>query len=456
MYPKMQIKTDRECAAFVLPEGKNQATVSVYSNGNAGLFLLVRSDAKAKSWIYRYYIAKKLKKLNIGTYPSMSLAEARVAHAKAVADVKKGIDPRFTILAEKKHNEQMPLLNELFEEWISHKETSKRRDGIRPEISVRTAKDYRNVYNSYISPTFGKTRVSDITMAMLHKHYQKLQSVSLDGLRKAMLIVKQLMSEAIRRQLIELSPVLALEPKIYNATPSLPRERWLSLDELKRLWIALEDGTQGGGAISAGGNGVAKTVVLSGSMMNVLKFIILTAVRRGEAVSMRWIDIENDKWTIPETKSGRPHLVTLSPLALNIINEQRSITSQLSPFVFESPSKPGRHIHHDAVTTALTRIRLKFMPDVEPFTVHDLRRTVATLVGIELDAGPLEIEHMLNHQISGKLLRTYQAGALRNPEKLRKLFLKWGKFVEENIVNKEEMTMETSNVIHVPFRKKDI
>ena len=448
------IKTDRECAALILPEGKTQVSVSVSSGGHKGLFLVVRADAKVKSWIYRYYIAKKQNKMNLGTYPAMSLAQARSAHADAAALVKQGIDPRFAVATAKKHNEQMPLLDDLFEEWVTHKETSKRRDGVRPEISTRTAKDYRNVYNSYISPTFGKTRVSDITMAMLHKHYQKLQSVSLDGLRKAMLIVKQLMSEAIRRQLIELSPVLALEPKIYNATPSLPRERWLSLAELKRLWIALEDGTQGGGAISAGGKGVAKTVVLSGSMMNVLKFIILTAVRRGEAVSMRWIDIDNDKWTIPETKSGRPHLVTLSPLAMNIIDEQRAITSQLSPFVFESPSKLGQHIHHDAVTTALTRIRQKFMPDVEPFTVHDLRRSVATLVGIELDAGPLEIEHMLNHQISDKLLRTYQAGALRNPEKLRKLFLNWGKFVEENIVNKEEMAMETSNVIHVPFGKK--
>ena len=448
------IKTDRECAALTLPEGKKQVSVSVSSGGNKGLCLNVRSDAKAKSWIYRFYIAQKQHKMNLGTYPAMSLSEARAVHAKAASLVKQGIDPRHVATAAKKHNEQMPLLDTLFDEWISHKEKSKRRDGIRPEISPRTARDYRNIYRSYISPTFGKTRVSDISMAMLHKHYQKLQSVSLDGLRKAMLIVKQLMLEAVRRELIELSPVLALEPKIYNATPSPPRERWLNLEELIRFWKAIEEGTQGGGAISSGGKGIAKTVVLSGSMMNILKIILLTAVRRGEAVNMRWIDIDGDKWTIPETKSGRPHLVTLSPLAMSVIDEQREITSQLSPFVFESPNKLGQHIHQDAVTTALTRIRLKYMPDIEPFTVHDLRRSVATLVGIELDAGPLEIEHMLNHQISDKLLRTYQTGALRNPEKLRQLFLRWGKFVEEKIANTAEVQEEVSNVIHVPFGKR--
>ncbi len=138
-------------------------------------------------------------------------------------------------------------------------------------------------------------------------------------------------------------------------------------------------------AHGSGGKGIAKTVVLSGSMMNILKIILLTAVRRGEAVNMRWIDIDGDKWAIPETKSGRPHLVTLSSLTMAIIDEQRAITSQLSPFVFESPSKLGKHVHQDAVTTALTRIRQKYMPDSEPFTVHDLRRSVATLVGPNSD-----------------------------------------------------------------------
>ncbi len=450
----MMIKTDRECAALVLPEGKSQINASVSSGGNKGLYLVVRADAKAKSWIYRYYIAQKQKKMNLGTYPAMSLAQARIAHADAATLVKQGIDPRFAIAAKKEHNENMLLLDDLFNEWISHKERSKRRDGIRSEISSRTAQDYRNIYRSHISPVFGKKRVSDITMAMLHKHYQQLQSVTLEGLRKAMLIMKQLMAEATRRQLIELSPVLALEPKIYNATPSLPRERWLSLDELRKLWTAIEEGTQGGGAISAGGKGVARTVVLSGSMMNVLKLIILTAVRRGEAVTMRWIDIDGDKWAIPETKSGRPHLVTLSSLTMAIIDEQRAITSQLSPFVFESPSKLGKHVHQDAVTTALTRIRQKYMPDSEPFTVHDLRRSVATLVGIELGVGPHEIEHMLNHQISDKLLRTYQAGALRNPDRLRNLFLRWGDFVANNIATRKQTADKNiSNVIQADFRK---
>ena len=99
----------------------------------------------------------------------------------------------------------------------------------------------------------GKQRVCDISMAVLHRHYQKLQRVSLEGLRKAMGIMNQVMEEAMRRQLVEMSPTLALKPKIYNATPNPPRERWLPIGELQALWSALEEGVTGGGALAAGG-----------------------------------------------------------------------------------------------------------------------------------------------------------------------------------------------------------
>ena len=62
---------------------------------------------------------------------------------------------------------------------------------------------------------------------------------------------------------------------------------------------------------------------------------------------------------------------------------------------------------------------------------------------------------MLNHQISDKLLRTYQAAALRNPEKLRVLFLRWGEFVAQNIAaNPDNVEPTSSNVVRVEFGKR--
>jgi len=450
------IKTDRECSALAPPEGKNRVTTAVSSGGNKGLSLEARAGAKSKSWIYRFYLNQKQHKMTLGSYPAMSLAQARVAHAEAVAYVKQGIDPRQVISEIKQKNQQMLILDELFEEWITHKETARRRNGGKPEISPRTAADYRNLYRNYLQNALGRCRVCDITMAMLHQHYKVVQRLSVEGLRKCMSLMNQMMDEAMRRQLIEMSPTLALKPKVYNATPGKPRERWLNIEELSVVWQNLVEGVTGGGAIAAGGRGLAASTVLSGSIANAIKLVILTAIRRGEAVSMQWAQIDGDRWTIPETKSGRAQVVTLCPLAQAILKEQRAIVSPTCPYVFESSIKHGEPITGDAMMRALDRLQKRKMAEHESFNVHDLRRSVATCCGIELGAGPLEIEHMLNHQISDKLLRTYQAGALRNPEKLKALFLCWGDYVQKHIAGPttDEDNQGSSNVVQVNFSKR--
>ncbi len=447
------IKTDRECSALAPPEGKDRVTTAVSSGGNKGLSLEARTGAKSKSWIYRFYLNQKQHKMTLGNYPAMSLAQARVAHAEAVGHVKLGIDPRQVISETKQKNQQMLILDELFEEWITHKATARRRNGGRPEISPRTATDYRNLYRSFLQGSLGRYRVCDISMALLHQHYKTIQKQSTEGLRKCMSLMNQMMDEAMRRQLIEMSPTLALKPKVYNATQGKPRERWLTISELRQVWQNLMAGVTGGGAVAAGGRGIAASTVLSGSIANAIKLVILTAIRRGEAVSMQWAQIDGDRWTIPETKSGRAHVITLCPLAQAILEEQRAIVSPGCPYVFESSIRPGEPITGDAMMRALERLQKRKMAEYEPFNVHDLRRSVATCCGIELGAGPLEIEHMLNHQISDKLLRTYQAGALRNPDKLKALFLRWGEYVRQHIADPEpdEGTQAGSNVIQVKF-----
>lgn len=449
------ISQDRQVAAAELKEDATATRFAISSKHGNGLSLEVRAG-KQKRFVYRFRLLGKQQTMVLGLYPAMGLAQARERHCIAVGQVKQGIDPRQAIAETKQKNEQMLVLDELFEQWLAHKASVKRRDGVRSEISPRTVSDYRRIYQTHLQKALGNYRICDITMAVLHQHYQKLQKVSLEGLRKAMGIMHQMMEEAMRRQLIEMSPTLALKPRVYSATPNQPRERWLPVSELRALWQALEEGITGGGALAAGGRGIAATSVLSGSVANAIKMIILSAVRRGEVISMQWAHLDGDRWTIPETKSGRPHVVTLSPLAQEIIVEQRMIASPTSPYVFESMTKRGHAITGDALMRAIERLQKRKLAELDPFSVHDLRRSVANCCGIELGAGPLEIEHMLNHQISDKLLRTYQAGALRNPEKLKSLFLRWGEFVKQRIVQYEvEKSQDIGgNVIQGRFGKR--
>jgi len=161
---------------------------------------------------------------------------------------------------------------------------------------------------------------------------------------------------------------------------------------------------------------------------------------------MRFDQINGDRWTIPKTKNGHAHVVTLSPLALEIIEKQRALSG--GPFVFGSASKAGHPITGDSLTKALERVRNKHLAELEPFCVHDLRRSVASGAAEYLDAPERLIELMLNHLPKDRLIRTYQAGGMS--EKLRGLFLRWGCFMQ-GVIQPEQAAPD--NVVPIAASK---
>lgn len=433
------ITQDRQIASLVPPVGKNRIVVSVKSKAGAGLYIESRSGSQTKSWLYRPYLNGKQIKITLGAYPAMTLAQAREAHAEAIELVKQGIDPRYVRKTEKTNNEQMPIFSELWENWLSFRETSK-------PIGARTLADYKGTYRRHLEQGLGSVRVCDLSRSYLFAHLSKVRQSSAEGVRKGLIILNMTLDHATLQGLIELNPARLLKPAMFGASMAKPRERWLSQDELQRLWKTLEEATAGGGSVSTGGKGIASSVVLSHAIANTLKLIILTDVRRSEAVKMRWDQINGDRWTIPETKNGKSHVVTLHPLALSILKKQRIISE--GAFVFESTSNQGFPITGDAVTRALERLRKKYLAELEPFSPHDLRRSVATGCAEYLDAPERLIERLLNHIPKDRLIRTYQVG--QQAEKLRSLFLSWGDFVERYVAQSASHEV-TDNVVQVKF-----
>ncbi|HBP7684510.1 TPA: site-specific integrase [Escherichia coli] len=433
------ITQDRQIASLVPPVGKNRIVVSVKSKAGAGLYIESRSGSQTKSWLYRPYLNGKQIKITLGAYPAMTLAQAREAHAEAIELVKQGIDPRYVRKTEKSNNEQMPIFSELWENWLSFRETSK-------PIGARTLADYKGTYRRHLEQGLGSVRVCDLSRSYLFAHLSKVRQSSAEGVRKGLIILNMTLDHATLQGLIELNPARLLKPAMFGASMAKPRERWLSQDELQRLWKTLEEATAGGGSVSTGGKGIASSVVLSHAIANTLKLIILTGVRRSEAVKMRWDQINGDRWTIPETKNGKSHVVTLHPLALSILKKQRIISE--GAFVFESTSNQGFPITGDAVTRALERLRKKYLAELEPFSPHDLRRSVATGCAEYLDVPERLIERLLNHIPKDRLIRTYQVG--QQAEKLRSLFLSWGDFVERYVAQSASHEV-TDNVVQVKF-----
>ena len=131
-----------------------------------------------------------------------------------------------------------------------------------------------------------------------------------------------------------------------------------------------------------------------------LKLVLLTGSRSGEVISARWrdIDLERAVWTIRETKNGEPHDVMLPQQAVELLNYRKGLDK-----VFVFPSRlPGQHVAQKALGLAQYTARHADAesgtkdPIEVPWTVHDLRRTVATGLA-KLGCPRVVQDRILNH-----------------------------------------------------------
>jgi integrase len=151
-----------------------------------------------------------------------------------------------------------------------------------------------------------------------------------------------------------------------------------------------------------------------------LKLVLLTGCRSGEVIAARWrdIDLERAVWTIRETKTknGEPHDVMLPQQAVELLNYRKGL-DQMSVF----PSRiPGQPVAQKALGLAQYTARHADPesggndPIEVPWTVHDLRRTVATGLA-KLGCPRVVQDRILNHVDSSVAaiydLHTYDAEA---------------------------------------------
>lgn len=433
------ITSERQLTQLLKTPPSKKTWCVVESRHGGGLALVLRPDRKP-SWVYRFRLGSgPLTEYRIGTHPALTLSDAKAAHAEAVELVRKGIDPRHVRTEQKAANLEMPTLAKLFDDWLAFKVATK-------AIKPRTVADYQGTYDRHLVK-LGKVRVADLTRAVLAGHLEQVRKVSAEGVRKGLIVLNLCLDRAVMLGHIELNPARLLKPKAFEASMGKPRQRWLTIDEIKDLWRALDVATTGGGAVAAGGLGVASTAVLSRSVANALRLVMLTAARRDEVAGMRWQDVDGDRWTVPETKNGKAHVITLSPLALSILKEQQAL-GMGGAFVFAS-YVTGKAIDGQTIWKALDRVRKKHLAELEPFCVHDLRRSVATGCAEYLDAPERLIELLLNHVHQERLVRTYQVSS--HAEKLRELFLRWGAFIEKKT---SPDGGQPSNVVAVQFGGK--
>lgn len=306
-------------------------------NDGNGLYLRMRASG-ARSWVLRRKRGGHAEVITLGSWPTLSLADARI---KAGA------------LAGK--TASTATLGELLEAW--HADV--------------VAKTYRrptevSAYFDRLDAGLKVTKLRSLerleVRRALRRYADKRGPVAANRLLS---ILKTALRFAVNAGYLEASPIEGLTPDLVGGTESA-RARVLSDDEIRRVWRA------------------------ESQHAALLRFLLLTGQRIGEAQRATWSRVHGDRWHIPaeHSKNGRAHWVALSRQALALLS---SLDAQRE-LIFGTATNTG-------VQAWLRRWCER--EEIDPaFTPHDLRRTFATRAS-ELGVMPHIVEKTLNHTMEG-------------------------------------------------------
>lgn len=366
--------TDKYVAALT-PGTKDR--VDIGDTLTPGLYIRVTRDRK--TWTYSFTMpgVEGRPRLGLGTYPATSLKVARERATEARGHVEAGTDPR-TINAAP--IEKPYTIADLCEDRL--------RLEVRPagKEEFRSAEEIKRRYHKEIMPVIGDVAVRDFRKRDYNKVIDKINE------RGAFVVanrvhhdLRRLCKFAVRRDEMEFSPLSELEPP----NKEQERDRYLKLPEIVQLW---QDSPQ--------------ALIRSPKAQVILKLLLTTGKRSDQVCAMKRTEIDFGKrlWTIPKERvkgtpdEAREELVPLSDLAISLLRPV--LASHNNEYVFpkddgDGPFVPG--VLSKAVRLAIESGRLP----MEPWTPHDLRRTVGTQLlnrdnglGVTKDQKYLVLHHL--------------------------------------------------------------
>lgn len=338
-----------------------------------------------KVFTVKYRYGLKQRRLDLGVYPRLSLAQARDKAIEALRLIDDGIDP-----AARRRLLGMTveiICGEFIRQHAQPRNRSwKEAERIlqREFVAAHGQRDIREIRRADILELMDGAieRGAGYQANRIHSNLRKL------------------FNWCVERDIVEASPVLGTKPP----TRERARDRVLVDDEIRAVLSACANEPY--------------------PYRQFVPLLLATAQRRGELSKMRWSDVDLDGkvWVIPAemSKNGKPHVVPLSDYALRMLNDMPRFegcdlvftTTRKAPI--SGFSKAIKHIHAESKTS--------------DWRFHDLRRTAASGMA-RLGIAPYVVEKVLNH-ISGTIsgvaavYNRYGYDAER-----RDALVKWGNFL---------------------------
>lgn len=341
----------------------------------------VRVNKTCKSFILLYSFHGVSRRLTLGKYPELSLAEARAQAAQAGELLKQGIDPGQKKIVELVEYRTSPTFEEAVESYLDWARANKK--------SWR--EDERMLRTEFV-PHLGRAKIGDVRRKQVVALLDDKAKTAPVQANRLLAVIRKMFNFCVEREILDATPLV----QIKKVAKEAPRERSLNRHEL--VWFLHQ---------LAGAS-------LTTNTRFALLLSLMLAQRSGRIVAMRWIDFDLDDLIWDRSgkfeKNNNPIAIPLSEDVLSILKylREQQIQKVMSndperwvnskklpspgPYVFPGrwPTKPQTQ---PSLNRAMRRFYDDYVKDSERLeeeallrvadgyprpTVHDLRRTATT------------------------------------------------------------------------------
>lgn len=385
-----------------------------------GLTLIARPDG-AGWWRLRYWLTGRENRLSFGTYPEVTLKQARQRREEARALIAAGTDPSEARKADKVAKAAKAEAQRLaaaglpgpgtFEhvarEWHAH---------MAPSWSEGHAVKVLALLVNDLFPFIGGQPLAGLTAPELLKHARRIEARgAVETAYRALKAAGAVFRYGVQNGHCESDPTRDLKGAIQLPVPE-HRAAVTDPAKLGQLLRAI-DGYHGTPVVRAA-----------------LALAPLVFLRPGELRKAEWseFDLDGAVWTIPAERmkgrlkakqNGPDHVVPLAPQAVAILRELRPLTGA-GRYVFPNPLTPDRPLSDNGVLSALRRMGF----GTDEVTGHGFRATARTIAAERLGIAPEVIEAQLAHRVPDALGRAYNRTLFL--EQRRELMTRWADYLD--------------------------
>ena len=343
----------------------------------------VRITSGSKAFILEKRINGRVRRITLGRDGELTVAQARNRAQQLLGQIALGEDP---VAARRRERARGVTLAEAYRDFLIS----------RPRLSKATRLDYDRAFNVVLKGWQHRPLASLTGQMILNRHRTLAKSRGEHGANNYMRALRSIFNFAMDRYEDGTTgqPVLATNPVLM-----LTRTRsWYSVDRRQTLikphqlpaWYEALEAQRDNEHHRSMGDTVA----------DFLLFILFTGLRRREAATLKWrdVDLKDNTFTVTKTKSRRPHSLPFSSFLQSLLI--RRLGARTNEYVFPGYGghghlvEPKRQVRHIVEASGI------------PFTIHDLRRTFLTIADT-LELSPYTIKRLANHSTQGDVTAGY-------------------------------------------------